>query len=176
MSEGRSIDGTSTQLDRYASHVGENGLNDVQTAICQRVMDGESIRSICRRDGMPSKATVFNWLAQDLTFREAYLLAKQILAEQFAEEIVEISDDSSKDYVDGKNGRELDQEHVQRSRLRVDSRKWLAAKLAPKRYGDASTVTVNDTTTPKREYSRAEIATRLAALARTLPQSDTGED
>ncbi len=35
---------------------------------------------------------------------------------------------------DGKKA--LDHEHVQRSRLRVDTRKWAAGKLAPKRYGD----------------------------------------
>ena len=35
---------------------------------------------------------------------------------------------------DGKKA--LDHEHGQRSRLRVDTRKWAAGKMAPKRYGD----------------------------------------
>lgn len=168
MSENSSGTGTHIQLDRYASRVGENGLSEIQQSIVTRVMDGESIRSICSDDGMPSKATVFNWLSSDLEFRQAYLLAKQILAEQFAEEIVEISDDATNDFIDGRNGRELDQEHVQRSRLRVDSRKWLAARLAPKRWGDASTINVNDLQTTKREPNKAELFARLASLAQSV--------
>ena len=50
---------------------------------------------------------------------------------------LEIADEASEDWITAKDGaRVLDHEHVQRSRLRVDTRKWAAGKLAPKRYGD----------------------------------------
>ena len=54
-----------------------------------------------------------------------------------AEQILEISDDVSSDYTELEDGRKvIDHEAIQRSRLRVDTRKWLASKLYPKRYGD----------------------------------------
>jgi hypothetical protein len=59
--------------------------------------------------------------------------------EHWAEDIIEISDDGSRDYVatsDEDGAHRVDHDHVSRSRLRVDSRKWLLSKLAPKKYGD----------------------------------------
>lgn len=112
-------------LDHYAPTPARENLTAIQVEICQRVMDGKSMRAICADDGMPSKATVFQWLATDAQFRAAYVLAKQLLAETLAEEIIEIADDVSADWVEGENGPVFDNEHVQRSRLRVDSRKWL---------------------------------------------------
>jgi len=58
-----------------------------------------------------------------------------------AEEILEISDDGSNDWMerkrqDGSVETVLNSEHINRSRLRVDSRKWLLSKMAPKKYGD----------------------------------------
>ena len=46
-------------------------------------------------------------------------------------------DDASGDYVTTSDGKRIvDHENIQRSRLRVDARKWAAARLAPKKYGD----------------------------------------
>lgn len=58
-----------------------------------------------------------------------------------AEEIIEIADDSSEDYIklgDDGDGPSIkfDSEHVNRARLRVDTRKWIMARLSPKKYGD----------------------------------------
>ncbi len=58
-------------------------------------------------------------------------------ADALFDEALEIADDASGDWTADKDGKKtLDHEHVQRSRLRVDTRKWAAGKLAPKRYGD----------------------------------------
>ncbi len=58
-------------------------------------------------------------------------------ADALFDEALEIADDASGDWSTDKDGKKtLDHEHVQRSRLRVDTRKWAAGKLAPKRYGD----------------------------------------
>lgn len=151
------------RLDKYARE--DDELSDIQLNICERIMLGESVIAICRDDDMPARSTVMGWIAKDPAFRAAYSAAKAMLAEAFAEEIIEISDDASGDWVDGETGKELDREHVQRSRLRVDSRKWLAAKLAPKRYGEASMIRVGDLDGDRRNLSPGEMFSRLAAMA-----------
>lgn len=109
--------------------------------ICIRLAEGESLRQICRDVDMPCKATVLNWLfdndpAKD-GFLDQYVRAREIQAENWADEILEIADDGTNDWVEREvGGKALDPEHISRSRLRVDSRKWLMSKLLPKKYGD----------------------------------------
>lgn len=91
-------------------------------AICERLANGESLRSICLDKGMPSPGTVCRWLAEDEAFAEQYTRAREAQAETLADEIVAIADEEAED--------------SQRQRLRVDARKWVAAKLKPKKYGD----------------------------------------
>ena len=90
---------------------------------------------------MPALSTVFRWLAGDREFQEQYTRAMDARATLLAEEILEMPDDSSGDVVtDPETGAvRMDAEFVARSRLRVDSRKWLAARMAPKKYGDKVT-------------------------------------
>lgn len=116
---------------------------DVADEICERIANGESTRSICRDSHMPSQATVFRWLADEghRLFREQYERARETQADALFEEILEIADDASNDWMEAKGdkageGWKLNGEHVQRSRLRVDTRKWAASKLKPKKYGD----------------------------------------
>ncbi len=105
--------------------------------ICRRLAAGKSLRAICEAKGMPSAETVRRWLLDNEDFCAQYVRAREVQADRFAEEILEIADDASDDWTIGEGGRKaLDHEHVQRSRLRVDTRKWAAGKLAPKRYGD----------------------------------------
>jgi hypothetical protein len=142
----------------------------VTDEICRRLIEGESMRSICKADGMPDKATVCRWLAADEEFRGQYAAARQMQADALADEILDISDDGSNDWMDretasGGTIRVIDNEHVQRSRLRVDSRKWLASKLAPKKYGDATLLKHGDADGgPIREMTHVERVTRLASI------------
>jgi len=112
------------------------------TLICARFAEGDSMRKIARDEGMPSTVTMLTWLRVHEEFLIQYEIAKEECADMYSEEIIEIADDSSKDYIDvaDENGvtgaTKLNTEHVQRSRLRVDARKWVAAKLKPKKYGD----------------------------------------
>jgi len=108
--------------------------------ICARLAEGESLRSICRDEGMPDKATVFNWMHSKDGFLDQYRHAKERAAEAIAEELFEIADDGSNDYMekinkDGEKYHVFDSEHVQRSRLRIDTRKWYLERIAAKRYG-----------------------------------------
>jgi hypothetical protein len=103
------------------------------------------MRSICNDEGMPVCSTVFKWLSENKDFSEQYARAREIQAEIMADEIIEIADDSTNDFMEmqKKNGATVlvcDQENINRARLRVDSRKWVAAKLLPKKYGDKQTV------------------------------------
>ncbi len=70
-------------------------------------------------------------------FSQQYASAREVQAEVWADEIVGIADEATGDLTTDKDGKAVvDHEHIQRSRLRVDTRKWIASKLLPKRYGD----------------------------------------
>ncbi len=114
---------------------------EIAETICARMAEGESLRSICRDHYMPHRSSVYQWLRKNAAFADLYTRARERLVEHWADEILEIADDGTTDYVTkvGRNGTEyesVDQEHIQRSRLRVDTRKWLMSKLAPRKYGD----------------------------------------
>ncbi|EKN6106416.1 DNA packaging protein [Yersinia enterocolitica] len=112
-------------------------LPEVGEDICNLLMLGESLRSICKRPGMPAIRTVMYWLQRYDDFMQQYARAREIQAELLAEEIITIADDSSGDVIVDEDGKEqTNHERVARSRLRVDARKWYASKLAPKRYGE----------------------------------------
>lgn len=112
--------------------------------ICAELACGKSLRTVCKADDMPSIVTVCRWLAKDdhEDFRKQYARAREIQADILADETLDIADDGSNDWMevhdkDGISiGWKLNGEHVQRSRLRVDVRKWAASKLKPKKYGD----------------------------------------
>lgn len=109
--------------------------------ICQGIIEGKSTREICSAEDMPAQSTVFKWLTEKSDFSKQYALAKELQAEQMAEEILYIADDGTNDFVerqnkDGSTYTAFDSEHVQRSKLRIDARKWLMSKMLPKKYGD----------------------------------------
>lgn len=114
---------------------------EITTAICVRLGLGESLREICRDEKMPDKATVMRWLAQHAEFRYQYAGAREAQADYYAEEIIEIADDGTNDWMqrqrgEGQSEEVENKEVLNRSRLRVDTRKWLMARMAPKKYGD----------------------------------------
>lgn len=117
---------------------------EVADKICEGLMDGRSLRNVCLEDDMPSKTTVFRWLQVNEKFSDQYARARAVQAEIYADEINDIADDGSNDYmtitVNGHEKEVVNQENIQRSRLRVDSRKWIASKLLPKVYGDKQQV------------------------------------
>ncbi|ELQ6121953.1 DNA packaging protein [Cronobacter sakazakii] len=145
--------------------------------ICLRLAEGESLRSVCRDEGMPSKQAVLRWLARNGSFRAQYVRAKEEGAEAIAEELFDIADDGSNDWMekldkDGEAvGYQLNGEHVQRSKLRIDTRKWYLSKIMPKKYGDRiqhdQSITFNN-------LSDEELDKKLQEL--TNAQSQTGAE
>lgn len=104
--------------------------------ICQRIANGETLSVICRDEGMPDRVTVFRWERAHDEFRNDLARAREAQALRWAEQILEIADDGTNDFVATEKGPAFNAEHVQRSRLRVDTRKWLLAKALPRLYGD----------------------------------------
>jgi hypothetical protein len=115
-------------------------------AICDRLADGESLNAICKSEGMPSERTVRTWArTPDHPFSPKYARARELGYLKLADELLEIADDGTNDWMKrtGKDGEDLgwavNGEHIARSRLRVDTRKWLLSKCLPKVFGDRIT-------------------------------------
>lgn len=116
---------------------------ELGSEICSRIAEGESVRSIVKDEAMPSSSTIFRWLLDEdkKEFWEQYEKSRNIQAELMFEELVEIADDGTNDYMekenkDGSTYEVVDSEHIQRSRLRVDTRKWYLSKVLPKKFGE----------------------------------------
>lgn len=106
-------------------------------ALCEKLANGTSLRTICNADDFPAVGSVFRWLAENPEFREQYARAREAQADTLADEILDIADDGGNDWMEREEGfKEYNGDSVQRARLRVDARKWIAAKLLPKKYGE----------------------------------------
>jgi len=110
--------------------------------ICQRIALGESLRTVCRDEKMPTTSTVMLWALEDRSgFSEQYETARKMQAGVMFDELLDIADDGENDFYtrtsqDGSEYEVPDHEHINRSRLRVDTRKWYLSKVLPKIYGD----------------------------------------
>lgn len=120
---------------------------ELASIILARVMAGESLRNICRDEMMPARSTVHLWLAKDKAFSDHYARACDVRAEEVFDEMFEIADDATNDYMlqaskdaGDEDGMSLkagfNSENVQRSRLRIDTRKWALSRMNPKKYGE----------------------------------------
>ncbi len=125
--------------------------NALAERICARLADGESLRSVCRDDQMPALSSVMKWLDHHPAFAEQYARARACGLEAMAEDILDISDNATNDWME-RHGEDAvgyveNGEAMARSKLRVDSRKWLLSKLAPKKYGDKLDMAVSGSVT-----------------------------
>lgn len=112
--------------------------DEIFQQVCDRMAGGEGLRKICEDPQMPSRQTFLRWIEKDSGRQAQYTAAREALMDWYAEEILTIAWDSSRDTIpaDGKKPARCDNEWVNRSRLKVDTLKFLMAKLHPKRYGD----------------------------------------
>lgn len=108
---------------------------EIAAAICERLAQGESLRAICRSEGMPPPSTVRTWVVDDVQgFAARYARARNFGLDEMAEEIIDIADARTDGHDD-----------VGHRRLQIDARKWMLCKLAPKRYGERTSADVNVT-------------------------------
>jgi hypothetical protein len=132
-----------------------NGLYSDALArlICEQLMGGKSLKEICEDNRMPAIRSVTRWLADPRLseFREMYYFARRVQAEIRIDEIFSIADDTSKDWKPkyDKDGEWIedvpDNEAIQRSRVRIDVRKWYASRLVPRIYGERKEIDLDVT-------------------------------
>lgn len=119
---------------------------ELETAFVEGIGDGIPLRQLCRIHGV-GKSTVYVWMEEDADFAGRIAQARVKGFDAIAEEALEIADDGTNDWVKrGDKGAAYDAEHVQRSKLRVETRLKLLAKWDPKRYGDRIDLTSSDGT------------------------------
>ena len=171
--------------------------------ILDEVSDGRTLNSICRKEkqsdidaGVPCRKTVTNALLirppkdhdpkyeadaeRYAEFRELFFnVARPLQFMAWEDHIIEIADDSSQDWRDvvGKDGeihRVMDKEVVQRSRVRIDTRKWLMAKALPKKYGEKIQQEVTgDNGAP---LIQPVVNISVADKSEVAPEADNGTD
>lgn len=121
----------------------EEEIKKIKDKICD-IISTNTIglhRLVKNYNDLPAVSTIMLWLANDKDFSEQYARARETQADLLADEIIEIADDTVNDSKFTENGEIENKEWINRSRLRVDARKWKASKLAPKKYGDKVDVT-----------------------------------
>jgi len=140
---------------------------DLAIEICRRIAEGESLTKVAKADGMPSTSTVYRWLRDKEDFAKLMRLAHSDQAHTRFNEAIEIADEAPPMFVDDKGIRRIDPAGVQQQRLRVDTRKWAAAKLMPKVYGERIELTgaAGQPLMPRPEpVDQLELARRVAFL------------
>lgn len=113
---------------------------ELAAEILTRIAEGESLRRITMEPGMPSHASVYLWLLQRPDFSDKYARARDEQAETLADEIIAIADEPPAEVTDDKGISRTDSGWVTWQKNRMDARKWVAAKLKPKKYGDRQIV------------------------------------
>jgi hypothetical protein len=114
---------------------------EIADKILERLREGEGLNTICRDPDMPSGSAVRGWALDDRDgFGARYARAREIGALAMADDILEIADDARNDWME-KHGEDgvayvLNGEHVARTKLRIDTRKWMLSKVLPKIFGD----------------------------------------
>lgn len=110
--------------------------------ICDMIVNGKSLRTALKEYDQIKASDFFRWIRNDEEKRKQYARASEERAEFFREEIFDIADDGSNDFIQkyDKEGNPVgfvvDKEHIQRSKLRIDAREWYMTKINPKKYGD----------------------------------------
>jgi hypothetical protein len=92
--------------------------------------EGEALTRICEESHLPSVGTFMRHIYDTQELREEYELALRIRADTWADQVVSLADAATP-------------ADAQVARLRVDTRKWVAARLIPHRYGDRQAIEVS---------------------------------
>jgi hypothetical protein len=138
---------TAEAMLRHGDRDPTDHADAIMDQICERIAAGEGLRAICRDQDMPSAAAIRRWLRESEAFRARYARAREDRADVLADEIIEIADRA---------------EGPTAARLQVEARKWAAAKLAPKRYGEKPAP--DPPGAEPKDLPNHEAAARLAAI------------
>ena len=138
-----------TELKKHA--IGRPSSYDpvVAEKICELLSEGVPLREICRMEGMPPWRNIYFWMARDEDLSAHIARAREMGYDNIAEECLDIADNSTNDWMDrefrnahGKIEveRVADTEHIQRSKLRIETRLKLLAKRKPEKYGEKTII------------------------------------
>ena len=135
---------------------------EVEERIIEGLTDGVPFRVLCRQDDIPSWRTVYDWINADPSFASRVAYARDLGFEAIAEDILDIADDTP-----------AISDHVQRSKMRIDTRLKLLACWSPKRYGNKQDVSIgNKEGETLKVQSNAENAALTLHLAEVLRDTD----
>ena len=150
--------------------------------IIEWVSEGKPLREYCRQEGKPPFRTVYNWLEKDKEFMARFAHARDLGEDVIAQECLEIADDGTNDWMETYDkdgdaiGWKLNGEHVQRSKLRIETRLKLLAKWNPKKYGDRTTL-AGDPDNPLMEpMDDTQRAAKLQAILAAAKARKGGDD
>ena len=108
---------------------------DVLNRVCSQMIEGKSLRSIFKSEDMPDLSTFFDWINKNEDFSNRYARAMELRAQMMFEDILDESE-KKPDLMESKFGVCVDPASVQNRRLLIDTKKWAASKMLPKKYGD----------------------------------------
>ena len=115
---------------------------DMFLSIIEQIEGGKSVKSILDQDGYPSRSSFYNWLNENPERIELYKAATEIRADGVFDDMLEIADDRSKDtFLDAQGNRQQNMTAVNRSRLQLDTRKWVLGRMNPKKYSEKLDIT-----------------------------------
>lgn len=131
----------------------EENIKEFKEKILYKIsFENKSLNTILTENKeFPSHDTVYRWLNEDKEFSENYARARDIRADKIFDEMIEIADDMIGYISDDYGNRKLDNGHVQKQRLQIDTRKWILSRMNPKKYSDKLDVTTNGNDITKKE-------------------------
>jgi hypothetical protein len=148
--------------------------SEIADLILDELCSGRSLADLCGDPGMPSIRTVNQWVQEDRDgFAARYHEARDIGCRTVADQILNIADDTSRDWTerrshDGATEFVVNRENIKRSRLRFDARKWLLSKRLPARFGDRPSPDAK----PGVNAEIAEFMKLIDGRSRGLPSED----
>jgi hypothetical protein len=144
----------------------------IATEICEQLAKGRSLIQITQASDFPDSSTVYRWLEKNEEFRDKYARARDLQAEHYASQIVELADtpvEARKVVIKADGSEEITiGDAVDRTRLQIDARKWYASKLAPKKYGDFAR---NEISGPDGGPVQASVTIEFVGTSNSEPQS-----
>ena len=151
-------------IEKPATKTGRPRLynEELGSLICGHLAAGKSLSAICKMAGMPSRSRVMSWLhsADDepeyQEFRDRYARARSAQADAYFDQIVDVANNATA-------------ATAAADRVKIDALKWVAARMAPDRYGDRvslkAEVHVERPSDIAPDWLRNELAASTAAVA-----------
>lgn len=144
-----------------------NYSKELAGEICQRIAEGETLRTICCDSDMPDRSSIREWRLKNKEFSAQYALSVESRTEVMFDDILSIADNVAHD----KNA-------INQARLSIDSRKWYLSKVLPKIQTNGSyTEQMNQILEYQKEHNMtSEILLSLMEVVKGKAEIECGTD